>query len=163
MTIFAYRPLKRKNKERYIFKHYKKFKAKYEKYIECGCMMQGFNYDALFFSIMIFENYNRPILLRGLEYIIFCVRYIIGKKRTMSLGIMQVKCNHLISSIGSVKLANVKIRNDASTILAAKTFKCEEQLVKSIALEYNRSTLYADSILDIYNSILCYDSKLKEE
>lgn len=53
------------------------------------------------YAIMIYEDYNRPAVIRMFEYVI---KFIIPK-RTMTLGIMQVSSNKLISSKTSIKMA----------------------------------------------------------
>lgn len=57
------------NSDRIIHK-YIKLRKKYEKYVLC----KNETFLAVFFSIMIMENYNRPWYLRILEYIFFVLK-----------------------------------------------------------------------------------------
>ncbi|MCI7302828.1 MAG: hypothetical protein SOR93_02520 [Clostridiales Family XIII bacterium] len=158
MTI-PYRPLNEKNKNKYIDKHYKKFKKKYGSYI-FDRPLPEINYSKLFYSIMIFENYNRPACIRVLEYIVFCIRCVCNKRKHMSLGIMQIKTEHLIFSMESIKSADLKLQSDLKKVLPSIAIHNSENIVKAVALEYNQSILYSNQIWDIYLRLSNNEHKL---
>ena len=64
------------------------------------------------YAIMIYEDYNRPFVVRLAEWIMKATFF---RWRTMSLGIMQVRTNRLISSRESIKLAIPPIINSFLT------------------------------------------------
>ena len=101
--------IKRKNS--YIESRYKKFHAEYNDIIHS--YFHNKFYEALTYSIMVYEDFNRPFMIRIAEYIsfFFC------RKRPHSLGIMQVMTTNYIDDKQSVKLAIQKIANDANSYL----------------------------------------------
>lgn len=78
--------------------HYKK---KYAALIAQPSPQQGF--EALVYSVMLYEDFNRPLLARALERIAFKF----GKART--LGIMQVTTDHSISDEESVRIGTQEL------------------------------------------------------
>lgn len=128
-----------------ILKKYLKFKRKYTKYISC----KNNTYLAIFFSIMIMENYNRPWYLRLLEYTIFIYRKIIYKEACMSLGIMQVRTSKIIGNIKSIKLADEIIYNEYTRLKTLTDF----EKIEHIAYKYNPSNLYKEEIYKIYSCV----------
>lgn len=57
---------------------------------------------SLLYAIMIYEDYNRPFLIRQAEYIL---KVTLFRQRAMTLGIMQFKAFHKISNIESISYA----------------------------------------------------------
>ena len=111
IAIFIYQVLNRlkinreateDRKQRYIMRQYKSLSKKYEDLIlsQCTTLVD----QGLVYSIMIVENYNRPTMIRGIEYLAFFI-----KRKKMSLGIMQVKTEKYISEIESVRMGAEKI------------------------------------------------------
>lgn len=90
---------------------------------------------------MIYENYNRPPLVRLIEYIKF---FISG---TASLGIMQITSEKFINNNESVKLGYKMIRDTYYSI--NKKVKLEKRLKKVIFM-YNKSNKYIEEVLSIY-------------
>lgn len=98
-----YKSLKRK--DNYLQSRYEKFKAKYN-----GIIQSAFNnsfYEALTYAIMIYEDFNRPYLIRKIEDLRFRIT-----KKPHTLGIMQVKTDRYINDEQSLRLAIAKIKND---------------------------------------------------
>lgn len=98
-----YKSLKRK--DNYLQSRYEKFKAKYN-----GIIQSAFNnsfYEALTYAIMIYEDFNRPYLIRIIEDLRFRIT-----KKPHTLGIMQVKTDRYINDEQSLRLAIAKIKND---------------------------------------------------
>lgn len=57
---------------------------------------------SLLYAIMIYEDYNRPFLIRQAEYIL---KVTLFRQRAMTLGIMQFKAFHKITNIESISYA----------------------------------------------------------
>ncbi len=57
---------------------------------------------SLLYAIMIYEDYNRPFLIRQAEYILKATFF---RQRAMTLGIMQFKAFHKITDIESISYA----------------------------------------------------------
>lgn len=150
LNIGKYRTIKRKNN--YINARYKKFKSEYN-----GIIHSYFHnnfYEALTYSIMIYEDFNRPPVVRAIEYINFFITH-----HPHTLGIMQVKTDTLINDSESVKLAVKKIARDANDYIRAKETEGEEVnlygLLYNIAEKYNGgSPNYQSEISDIYQDII---------
>ena len=73
--------IKRKNK--YIISRYTTFKKKYDTIIKE--FFHNDFYEALTYSIMIYEDFNRPRVVRWIEYLRFWIT-----RKPHTLGIMQV-------------------------------------------------------------------------
>lgn len=131
--------------EKYYTKRYIKFHKKYDNII-CSFFKDDF-YKAVTYSIMIYENFNRPPITRCIEYIKF---YLTHKPHT--LGIMQVKTSRYINNIESIKLAMKKIKKDSKNIIRDKYSYTE--IVSEIAKQYNNGDyIYAEEVSQIFTSI----------
>ncbi len=126
-------------KYKYVKRKFNEFYKRYHREIE-AC---GSNPDIwkLLYSIMIFENYNRGPIKRVFEYISF----VFDKPKT--LGIMQVSTSKYISSKTSIKLAHKKI---AEILGENDTTKYSDDILRSIAYDYNQDDRYVESVLSIY-------------
>lgn len=136
------------NREKIIAKYFR-FKKRYIKYIS----YKNANYLAIFFSIMIMENYNRPWYLRIIEYSLFISRKVIYKEVNMTLGIMQIRTPRLIGNITSVRLADKFIYEE----YIKYSFEESTAMIEGITYKYNPSKLYREEILKIYNYIIAAD------
>ena len=65
---------------------------------------------------MIYEDFNRPILVRWIEYIQFWIT-----RKPHTLGIMQVTTNEYINDKDSILLAMQKINLDSITVIQKST------------------------------------------
>lgn len=128
-----------------IINKFIRLRKKYEKYISCKNEV----FLGIFFSIMIMENYNRPLYLRSLEYLLFICKKMVYKEVYMTLGIMQMRTNVLIGDVKSIKLAEKFIRQEIS----CHHFSNINEMISYIALKYNPSQLYKEEILKIYHCI----------
>ena len=124
----------------------KKFKNLYEKYGSDLNINSKNSYLCItLFAIMIFENFNRGLIIRLFEKI---------KVRTgheATVGIMQVKSKHIITDAQSVAKAYNLI------IQYGKDYSdCElsEWEVEKIAEKYNGGEKYSESVAYIYSRIL---------
>ena len=94
-----------RKKENYILEKYKNFQKKFGYEVSLKLMNQKL--EALFFAIMIYEDFNRPKIVRLCEYVSF---FIFMRKRSHTLGIMQYKTKSLIGDSESVSLALYKVK-----------------------------------------------------
>jgi len=139
-----------KRKARYISSRYKFFKKKYDHIIK-GYFDNEF-YEALTYSIMICEDFNRPKIVRWIEYARFFLT-----KRKHTLGIMQITTDKYISNADSVKLAVRKIAADNNRIISSSKEGYYNSwvmgLVMRIAQEYNGGAKYSSEVESIYEYI----------
>lgn len=96
-----------KRKNNYIASRYRSFCRKYDHLVN-GFFHNGF-YEALTYSIMIYEDFNRPRIVRWIEYIRFRIT-----RKPHSLGIMQVQTDKYIDDETSIRLAVRKICKDVN-------------------------------------------------
>lgn len=120
-------------RERYIYSQFNKFKKKY------NINLKNKKLNALVYAIMIYENYNRPPIIRIFEYI-KC--FICGHA---TLGIMQVTTNIWITDRESV--------NKGVEILKKSFYKSKKDIGKTIK-KYNGGTKYSEEVEYIYNIVL---------
>lgn len=135
-----------KRKAKYISKKYKYLKDKYNYIIKA----EDQYLKNITYAIMIYENYNRPLAIRIIEYIKFlCV----GEA---TLGIMQVKTSKIITSEESVIDGYNKIRE--KYIEYKEKYKREDKVLERIVLDYNYSLEYYKEIQYIISIIYetCY-------
>ena len=142
----------KKRKIKYIESRYKKFHYEYNKII-ISQFKKPF-YEALTYSIMIYEDFNRPAIIRYLEFASFFIT-----KKTHTLGIMQIKTNKFINDEESIKLATNKILLDSREFFRTE-FKdymknnIQYYLISYITNKYNGGDYnYSNEIHFIYNII----------
>lgn len=93
------------------------------------------------YAIMIYEDYNRPALIRLFEY----AAKLIQPRRTMTLGIMQVASSKLLSDKKSIKMTIEKI---------ARPFTQEEEDPVYTAISgYNGGEDYYPEVRAIYDEL----------
>ncbi len=128
-----------KRKDNYINSRYKKFKSKYGNIIEP--FFQNHFYEALTYSIMIYEDFNRPFMIRMIEYAKFFITL-----KPLTLGIMQVTTDRCINDKQSVNLAIRMIKENIDSYLTAERANLEEgetlqiytsSLIHYVAQRYN--------------------------
>lgn len=122
---------------KYIINKYKYFKQKYDCIIDCD----NINIKYLIYAVMIFENYNRPWIIRKLEYI----KLVFFKNAT--LGIMQVHSTKYISDKESIKKGISIIENKYKKISKNKK---KDKKIEEVLYEYNHSNKYVNEIKYIY-------------
>lgn len=166
-----YKSLKRK--DNYLQSRYEKFKAKYN-----GIIQSAFNnsfYEALTYAIMIYEDFNRPYLIRKIEDLRFRIT-----KKPHTLGIMQVKTDRYINDEQSLRLAIAKIKNDNNAYINQERENAirggnpnpvinniiyKNCLISHIADKYNGGDpKYKGEITDIFDKInqLYYRNRIPE-
>ena len=101
-----------RRKERYINNQFLKFRRRYEQVVSESCKSQII--EAISYSVMIYENFNRPSFARLLERIIF-----VNSKKKHSFGIMQVQSVKPLTDEESIK-QGIEIIKDAVRQYTAK-------------------------------------------
>lgn len=99
-----------RRKTNYINTRFLSFRKKYD-----GTIKEFFHndfYEALTYSIMIYEDFNRPIIIRWIEYARFWLT-----KKPHTLGIMQVTTNEYIDNIESIERAMRIIENFGNSFI----------------------------------------------
>jgi len=144
-TINAYLPEIKKRKRKYIIKMLEKIKRLYEKTInELSNSDNSFN--LIIFSILIFENFNRPRIIRWLERI-----WVRITKENTTQGIMQTSSDKPISDIDSVKLGT-KYLYDKYSELGKDKYK--HYLFRRIIKKHCPDRKYIRQILFIAKAIV---------
>lgn len=140
-----------KRKEKYIKKSYSQFQSKYHEIIKKACNNNYF-FIQIVYSIMIYENFNRPRFVRWIEYIHFSLT-----KKPHTLGIMQVASSKWINDTQSVILAINKIKSDCDNIVDDYAKRKEEfslrLIVRKIAGKYNKDDAYVEEVELLFNTI----------
>jgi hypothetical protein len=108
--------------------------------------------EAVTFSIMIYEDFNRPKVARLFENIKFKLT-----KKTHTLGIMQVKSDILITDLDSVILGTNKIINSYQNCLKkidnGHSDMHEWHILSSIFSDYNGGESYSSEVYQLFSSI----------
>lgn len=130
-----------KRKTKYILKKYVHFKTKYGFIFE----KEEKELQRIIYAIMIYENYNRPFVIRMLEYIKFLF------KGEATLGVMQFKTSKIITDEQSVKSGYNKIKEKYKQY-KTKT-ETENDLLMKIVLDYNCSVQYFEEVKYIIDII----------
>lgn len=149
LQIGQYRTIKRK--DNYIRSRYMEFKDEYNDIIHP--FFGNTFYEALTYSIMIYEDFNRPPVIRALENAFSLITH-----RQLTLGVMQVKTDRYIDNKESVRLALKKIARDNNTYIREQNDSGNDiyvyDLISSIANKYNGGSHgYSNEIIDIFNYI----------
>lgn len=124
-------------KEKYILKKYEYFRNKYQDIITT----KNKDLHKIVYVIMIYENFNRPFLIRIIEKIKFLI---IGKA---TLSIMQVSSRVLINDRTSVKLGYDILKK--SYIDNKKRIKDKAELLSQTISSYNYGEKYLNEVLYI--------------
>jgi len=139
-----------KRKEKYLNKTYTHLKSKYDKTISEEC--SNYFFIQVVYAIMIYENFNRPKIVRWIENIHFWIT-----KKPHTLGIMQVTSSKWINDEQSISLAINKIISDCDSIIQefAKnnvSFSLNT-IVETIAGKYNKDDDYVYEVRQIFSAI----------
>lgn len=141
-----------KRKEKYLEEVYNKFKKQYSHIID-----EKLPYDrlrALAYSILIYENFNRPKAARVVENMRFRIT-----RKPHTLGIMQVYSNKLISDRKSIKMGVEKILNTYKKHIteyeAGKkdSYYSDWRLINEIISDYNSGNDYYLGVNELHTLI----------
>lgn len=133
-----------------IIRRYNKFYNRYNTYIE-DVIKDEYKFNSkhykdhfvcLLYSIMIYEDQNRPPWIRIIEYFSAFLR----RKHKHSLGVMQVQSDVIISNKTSIRYAIKKLY---------PTFSCTKAYYKVDAciLDYNSDDDYYSQVISIYSDL----------
>ena len=133
----------------YIEKKYCRFHSKYEYLLGGTSDFQ----KAILYSIMIYEDFNRPKVARLSERVLY--RHS-NKKHTY--GIMQIMSDHIISDEDSIVLAKQRIESDAQCVyknsLAKGTNYSGSYVAELIAQRYNPGDpLYGKRVAEVFSVV----------
>lgn len=139
-----------RRKEKYLNKTYTHLKSKYDKIISKEC--KDYFFVQVVYAIMIYEDFNRPKIVRWIEYVHFWIT-----KKPHTLGIMQVTSSKWINDEESISLAINKIITDGETTIQEFAKNKErfslEIIVAKIAGKYNKDDDYVYEVGQIFISI----------
>lgn len=154
-------------KEKYIKKNFYYLKKKYNDTI-LECLGEGSSYlKSLVYSIMIYENFNRPKYKRIIEtFYFFLLNILLKQKKSMTLGVMQVSTLSYINDYKSIDYGIKKIKSLKDELFSSvqkerlkdekKSDPTLEEIFIYIISNYNRgheyfcSVSYIKDILDEY-------------
>jgi hypothetical protein len=142
-----------KRKENYVLKMCKTFNNKFGDLIEE--QIKNDHLKGLILSILIIENFNRPRLIRWIEYLRF---YLTGKPHT--LGVMQVYTKKYISDRESVNLGIDKILKGYNNLIkeVKEGKKSKDYSVYSLKDEligiYNSGNDYCLDVFEMWNQVM---------
>ena len=94
---------------------------------------------------MIYENYNRPLIIRKID----TTRFKFVSKPT-KLGIMQIESKKLIDDIDSIELACKKLDRIYKRKLKLKK---KDDIINNIIKDYYKDEIKEENILTIYEVI----------
>lgn len=136
-------------RENIVMRRYDKFSRKYGEFIltsVSACSEAPLSTALreqvlrLIYAVMIYEDYNRPVLIRLGERILKATFF---RRRTMSLGIMQTQTSRLISDRDSIALAIPR--------LLVPFLQDQIDPVSSAISDYNPDDEYFTEVSAIYN------------
>lgn len=141
-------------KSEYINYKYTVFKKKYGAIVSALHLCE--NVEILGYSILIFENYNRPFAARIIEIALSPF------KKTGTYGVMQVRSTKPMANAKSVeagfnhvkelyeKIRDITIRNNEK---AEEQYHFMESVLSRVAWHFNNDDKYSDEIMIMYNQI----------
>ena len=137
----------------YTYNKVNSFKQKYGKIIDSKFSSDF--YKAIVYSLMVYEDFNRPTFARFLERMLFHF-----SKKPHTYGIMQVKSSKPLSDEESVVRACDKIKTDAMNILQNK--KCYDEgdcflfeIYSAVFSLYNPGDEeYCNQVCQVYENIV---------
>jgi hypothetical protein len=141
-------------KENYLHSKYRNFQKKYGEIINS---LENKKLIALAYSILIYENFNRPYFVRIVENTLFLVT-----SRPHTLGVMQVYSSRLINDEESVLLGIKKIQRDYNEMVAnpkeeyidkREYSSSEHWILDDLIAKYNGGSKYRQGVVELMNII----------
>ncbi|MBE6157291.1 MAG: hypothetical protein E7160_00635 [Firmicutes bacterium] len=129
------------NNKEYIVMNFAKFKSRYQEDIK----LENKKLTNIVYSIMIYENYNRPLIIRKID----TTKFKFVSKPT-KLGIMQIESKKLIDDIDSIELACKKLDRIYNRKLKLKK---KDDIINSVVKDYYKDEIKEENILTIYEII----------
>lgn len=135
--------------EKYIHKNYDFLKKKYGSIIHS--ITQNEALDIIVYAILIYEDFNRPRIVRWIEYVAF---FLSTKPKT--LGIMQFRTNNYIGDSESVRLGTQKIFNKFQSLKQSAQWSLYEndyQVARDIIADYNGGESYTNEAINLMHNV----------
>lgn len=141
----------KKRKEKYLVSKYNHFNSNYGHIISTNTKNNAL--EVIAFAILIYEDFNRPLVARWMEYVTF---FLTQKKH--SLGVMQFPTEKFINDKQSVDLGTKKLRDKYDLILkemeeGKHVDYTEYSIERDIIAHYNGGTKYYSEISDLSESL----------
>lgn len=140
-----------KRKQSYLKSRYNYFKVNFGNLIKD--ITQNEALEAIVYSIIIYEDFNRPKIARHIENLKFRLT-----KRPHTLGVMQVKSDKWLNDIESVKLGSEKIvtayKKYLNELKDADEFFFDWKAKRKIIGDYNGGERYSYEIIDLSTIIM---------
>ena len=138
-----------RRKERYIDTQYLKFRSRYEQLVsECS---KAPIIESITYSVMIYENFNRPPFARFLERLIFA-----NSKNMHSFGIMQVQSVKPLTNEDSIRLGIEIIKNAVRHYAAVneQSWVSYYELIQEVSKLYNGGNAnYSSEVYNIFEQL----------
>lgn len=131
-------------KRKYILRNFNRFKEKYGNTID-PILQDNLQVGVIIYSILIFENFNRPYLIRKLEYLKFFLT-----KKPGTFGIMQVQSNRSLSDLESIKNGTEAIMTEYKRLERDNKYGLFGYLIK----HHSPDRIYIRQILFISKAII---------
>lgn len=139
----------KRRKDNYIERQYTRFKNKYGNIIDEKCSEDIFK--VLIYSVMIYENFNRPPVARKLERL-----WSWFSKKEHTYGVMQIRHKGYIDDDSSVVLAIAKIKADFYEVMSNLTdeYNSLYGVLLSVVEKYNAGFQYQSEVMEIYDKLI---------
>ncbi len=143
-----------RRKNRYIDSQYQMLRKRYQTILDANVKDDFARSIAL--SILIYENFNRPTLVRRLERLVF-------PRFSRTLGPMQVSTSELITDTESVtrgckivadSVAKRQKRHARGVPLSWEEKAKAQDVVRAVAADYNRDSHYVDGVSELHEVIV---------
>ncbi|MES2427782.1 MAG: hypothetical protein V4560_12465 [Bacteroidota bacterium] len=139
-------------KDNYIYHEYIHFKELYGDLITTETKHQTL--EAVVYAILIYENFNRPAIIRIIENLSFRIT-----KKPHTLGVMQVLSSKIISDKESIKLGSKKVFNaflkfEENYKLYPDRYYGEWSAYEEILANYNGGSSYSQEVTTLINTII---------
>lgn len=135
----------------YVIGSYNSINLKYGPTIQSASLKDKSS-KPLIYAVLIYENMNRPELVRKLENFIVKIFRI-----RLSVGIAQVKSKTPLSNEQSIRIGSRILKNTDAIVREALNSNEEKYLpIKDIIKIYNPSTKYIDSVIQILSIMRLY-------
>jgi hypothetical protein len=139
-----------RRKQNYLKSRYNHFKKLYGK--EIKKITQNEVLETITFAILIYEDFNRPKLIRIIENLKFLLT-----RKTHTLGVMQVSTTKSLTDFESVTLGTTKIVNSyklySDTPQKVNEVYCEWSAMSQIIDDYNIGTSYNYEVTQLAQTI----------
>lgn len=160
-TTTAYLPELIPRKRRYIVRMFKKFDKEYSNTID-EVTEGNKEFTVFIVSIIIFENFNRPPVVRAIENLWFKT---LAKGRIGTTGIMQTKSNEVLTDRESVEQGTKRLYQAYQEILRQQEgSRLYSNSIRRTIKRHCRDRVYVRQILFICKAVLdnCYREKRED-